>query len=235
MAKKVRSASSRNFAKEMVGNRFGRLVVLRREGIGRDGRTAWRCKCDCGEEHVTSGKSLRTNHTRSCGCARREKSSEFMRRLHTTHGGTYSHEFRVWTGIKTRCLNRNDRGFKSYGGRGIEVCERWQTSFEAFLADVGRRPTPEHFIERKDNEGHYEPGNVTWATRSEQANNRRSSRWLEFQGRRQTVMQWAREIGLKHSTLTMRFERGWSVVRALSTPVARRRRRRNNVAVKLGP
>ncbi|MBA4033193.1 MAG: hypothetical protein C0480_01115 [Bradyrhizobium sp.] len=142
----------------MVGQRFGMLTVTARVQTNAvRGNAQWYCQCECGEVSVHSGSTLRRGHATSCGC----------RKL--THGGRYLPEYETWCRIKKRCYNPNSEKWHRYGGRGIEVCERWRKSFADFLADVGRRPSPEHSIDRyPDNDGNYEPGNVRWATRLEQ-------------------------------------------------------------------
>lgn len=142
-----------------------------------------------------------------------------MRAMHTTHGETHSPEHRTWNRIKVRCFNERSAGFRNYGGRGITMCPEWVDSFPKFLEHVGRKPTPEHTIERIDNDRGYEPGNVRWATPKEQANNRRSSVWMTYRGQTKTLGQWADEMGVNHSTLFMRLERGWSHEKTLSTPL----------------
>lgn len=136
-----------------------------------------------------------------------------------THGLRNVPEYVVWCGIRKRCLDQTADNFSYYGGRGITVCERWKIDFSAFYTDMGQRPAPGFSIDRIDNNGPYEKSNCRWATRKEQANNRRKRSdgdMLEFQGRTQTISQWAEEIGLKKHTLYYRLKRGWPVQRALS-------------------
>jgi hypothetical protein len=140
-----------------------------------------------------------------------------------THGeshDTITPEYRAWVGMRTRCLNPRARNFKDYGGRGIAVCDRWRDSYEAFLADVGRRPSAAHSLHRVDNDGPYAPGNVVWALVAEQIANKRSTRLLTFGGVTQSIGAWATAVGVKPDTLGARLYRsGWSVERALTTPV----------------
>jgi hypothetical protein len=121
----------------------------------------------------------------------------------------------VWIAMRTRCLNPNSDDYPDYGGRGISICERW-SSFDDFMADMGPRPSSRHSIDRIDNDGNYEPTNCRWATPTEQANNRRSSHLVTFNGETMTVANWARRLGLSHDVLQARFDNGWPPERALT-------------------
>lgn len=116
-----------------------------------------------------------------------------------------------------RCQNLTDQAFRDYGGRGIRVCERW-LAFENFYADMGPRPSPKHSIDRIDNDGNYEPGNVRWATVKQQARNTRCSRIVRFGGRTMSLAEAAELAGLNISTVRGRFSRGWSMEEALEAP-----------------
>jgi hypothetical protein len=120
-----------------------------------------------------------------------------------------------WWQMRSRCNNPKDTNYKRYGGRGIKICERWQ-SFQNFLDDMGPRPSPQHSINRVNNNGNYEPGNCQWSTPKEQANNRRSSRIIEHEGRCRTLEQWAETAGIQTGTLHYRLKRRWPMSAALS-------------------
>lgn len=137
---------------------------------------------------------------------------------HTKHGMTKDPVFAIWRGMKSRCLNPNDTGYKHYGARGITICPEWQTDFMAFYRDMGPRPSPLHMIERKDNDGPYASWNCRWATREEQQQNTRQSRHFTYAGMTLSIAGWAKRLGLPYDRLYGRLaKRGWSVDRALTT------------------
>lgn len=153
---------------DLVGRRFGRLVVVAFDGMASRSTSKWVCVCDCGSRPTVSGQHLRNGGIRSCGCLRREVAALVRR----SHGRSLTAEYTTWSSMKSRCENRNDRSFKRYGAVGISVCGRWRDSFENFLHDMGPRPAGRS-IDRINGAGNYEPGNCRWATRSEQNLNRR--------------------------------------------------------------
>lgn len=130
-----------------------------------------------------------------------------------------SPEYISWLAILARCTNPNNPNFQRYGARGISVCERWRNNFESFLEDMGTRPSRNHSVERIDNSGNYDPANCKWATAKEQANNRRSSRFVDLHGERKTLSEWCQLKGLGRSTVSQRLRYGWTVEKALLTPL----------------
>lgn len=157
----------------LEGSRFGRLTVERFAGI-RKKRSYWAVRCECGNAGLATAITLNGGHTRSCGCLLSETNAA-RNIANATHGenGHNSPEYRSWTAMKSRCNNPNATKYELWGGRGIEVCARWDASFEAFLEDMGRRPSPRHSLDRINSNGNYEPGNCRWATPEEQNRNRR--------------------------------------------------------------
>jgi len=178
----------------------------------------WICQCDCGNQIKVRGYSLRSRHTESCGCYHLEKAAEAGKQ-NRKHGKSGTAEYMIWSAVKARCYNSSNTAYEHYGGRGIKVCERWH-KFENFYADMGKRPSPRHSIERVDNNGDYEPDNCHWATQREQVNNRRNNRIVEYDGKSHTVAEWARIKGMNRYTLYNRlFTYKWPVERALTEPV----------------
>lgn len=195
---------------DLVGSVFGRLTVVSAQGRNADGRWLWACRCECGSTKNVAGRRLTGGLTKSCGCLHRE----VARATQLRHGGVGTLAYRRWAHIIQRCLNPNDSNFHHYGGRGITVCERW-LDFANFLTDMGQPPEG-MTIERENNDGPYSPENCVWATRQTQMRNRRVTRWLEWNGDKRTVSEWADHIGMARKTLRGRLKRGWEVERALS-------------------
>jgi hypothetical protein len=189
---------------DIIGRRFGRLVVVAR------GETTRRlvCKCDCGSEGSFIRGNLTSGNTSSCGCLRLDRVRK--------HGAYKTVEYRTWRHMIERCTVTRHPMWKHYGGRGITVCDEWLENFPAFLAHIGPRPSPKHSVDRIDNARGYEPGNVRWATRVQQMRNTRVSQRVEFRGECVSVAEAAERAGLKYSTVRGRISRGWPVGRALA-------------------
>lgn len=169
---------------DLTGLRFRKLVVLRYAHTNK--HQYWVCLCDCGQETTVASNHLKkANGTASCGCAIVDHGEAVRGRLTPT--------YRVWLSMRTRCANPLAKDYKHYGGRGITVCPEWD-DYTVFLQDMGERPTGRS-IDRIDNAKGYEPGNCRWATKLEQMRNTRVARWIEFNGKRQILSEWAREFG----------------------------------------
>ena len=195
---------------DITGRRFTRLYVVGLYEV-RNKRAYWNCLCDCGNTLISRSDALKEGHTKSCGCWNTDRIR--------THGRSTTPEFKTWQSILQRCENSKDANYPNYGGRGICVCERWQ-KFQNFFIDMGPRPSNQHSIDRKDNDGNYEPDNCRWATRFEQMNNRSITLHLTFLNQTKPLGEWARQYGLKSNIVWNRiFICNWTVDQALTTPV----------------
>lgn len=198
---------------DLTGHRYNRWTVLRH--ISHDD---WFCRCDCGTEKSVKSYNLRyttSGGSKSCGCLR----NEMMSARRFKHGLTDSPEHLAWQRIRQRCNNPNRDGYSFYGGRGIKVCERWESDFMAFLSDVGPMPSSTCSIDRIDPDGDYEPRNVRWVDKIVQANNTRSNHRVTFQSETRTIAEWSRLVGIRQGTLAKRIREGWPVDAAMTIPV----------------
>lgn len=203
-----------------AGDRFGRWVVVAVSPSKTSrGGARLQCRCDCGTVRDVTCGTLKNGTSRSCGCLKNELTSIRSRPLHTTHGMCDSPEWTSWQAMIQRCRNPKNPKFPRYGGRGITVCERWAESFEAFYEDMGLRPDGTTLDRYPDNNGNYEPGNCRWATPSQQARNRRTSRLLEHDGHTRSLAEWSEIKGLEQDLVWNRLRSGWTVDRALNEPV----------------
>jgi len=216
---------------DLTGQRFGRLVVF--EYLGREHHSSkWSCICDCGTWVTALAATLKSGTTKSCGCYRRER-MEWLKRKHGERGGkkrqTGSPEYKAWDSLRQRCMNPNDASYEWYGAKGVRVCERWN-DFANFLADMGRKPSSKHSIDREDSNGNYEPNNCRWATGIEQARNRSNNRnVLAYR----TLKEAAEAVGISYVTVKSRLGYGWSIDDALNRPVnAARSERANRATIK---
>jgi hypothetical protein len=185
-------------SRDITGERFFNLVA-----IGYVGQSSYLCRCDCESYSVVRSNNLRTGRIKSCGCQSKVRRNA----ANTTHGKAYTDIYKTWEGMLQRCLNRKNDHYHIYGGRGIRVCNRW-LNFEKFLADMGERPGPGYSLDRKDNDGHYEPGNVRWATHKEQCNNTRRNVCAQINGVRMTGSEIGEKFGIDSTTVRDRIKRG---------------------------
>lgn len=203
------------------GDRVGECIYLM-ASPDRGKQRAAIFQCECGKGFECRIVNVKRGHTISCGCKSDAARIEIGRN-NKTHGQSmpgaqYYSEFTIWATIKARCTRESDMNYPRYGGRGITICNEWLESFETFLEDMGPRPSKSHSIERNENDLGYFKGNCRWATRVEQANNRRTNRPITFQGQTLNLGQWAAKVGLRPPTLDKRLQRGIPLETALNTP-----------------
>lgn len=199
---------------DLTGQRFGRLTIIKRVYNSKDGRVQWLCRCDCGNKTIVKSISLQSGNTRSCGCLYKD-SREYIKK---THGKKHFRLYQTWINMKQRCYNINNTHYNDYGARGITICDGWKNDFMLFYTwamENGYRD--DLTIDRIDVNGNYEPKNCRWVTMKEQANNKRCSHYLEYDGERLTISEWAKKLNVPAYLLRGRLKLGWSIDRTLNT------------------
>jgi hypothetical protein len=184
--------------KNLIDVKIGRLVVISRAEDSLQGRVRWNCLCDCGNVTIALSTLLINGSTRSCGCLSREIAAQTTKNR-TRHGhcsnGKESRTYNSWRQMIRRCYNLENESYHNYGGRGITVCDRWRDSFVDFLEDMGECPDG-CFLEKKDNDGNYEPCNCRWATHHDQCRNKRTNIWVNMNGEEMIVTDALRLLGV---------------------------------------
>jgi hypothetical protein len=210
--------------KDLTNQKFGKLVCEKDVGRTKNGNVLWKCKCECGNYTVVNSSSLKTGNTKSCGCILNKRLENFGE-LQKKHGMSDTKIYKVWSSMKQRCLNENDKAYKNYGGRGITVCNEWH-EFEPFYEWAVNNGYKEGLtLERVDNDGDYCPKNCTWITKSKQSSNTRNCIELTYKGKTKIMKEWAEELNIPYSVLQHRIYRGWDTEKALSTPIKPSNRR----------
>jgi hypothetical protein len=207
--------------RQQLRGEFGQLTVLG-PAPPLKGRSCWQCECRCGAIVIVLGNSLQTGNTTSCGCVRKARARQ-LGKANRRHGMRYSAEYAVWSSMIQRCYCPGHVSYHNYGAKGVSVCQRWRDSFEAFFADMGRKPFPKATIDRKHNFGNYEPSNCRWTTMTRNQRNRSNNRMLTYNGITQTLPDLADQFGMDLELVRDRLRRGWTVEAALETPVRQRR------------
>jgi hypothetical protein len=201
---------------DITGKRFGRLVAIRLDHVKEQNHGSplqyWLCRCDCGNEKVVLKYALGKS-TFSCGCYLKEEASKRASR----HGGANTNLYKRWSSMKERCFRKTHVHYKNYGGRGITVCDEWKNSFEAFRDWALNNGYEKGLqLDRIDNDGNYEPSNCRWATRTRQANNRRTNKYIEHNGERLTFAEWSQRLGASTNIVDKRMLEGWSEIDAIT-------------------
>ena len=198
-------------AKIPVGAKFNRLTILeeappqcRIDKFGKLKKMRMvKCKCDCGEEIITRFSALKNGQAKSCNCLRDEMAKISQKKTFTTHGLSKHPLFRRLADMKTRCYNKKSKSYKDYGGRGISICLKWRNetiSFYNWAMANGYKKGLQ--IDRINNNGNYTPSNCRWITKREQSRNRRSNNWLEYNGKRMLITDWAKEFNISSSCIS---------------------------------
>lgn len=210
---------SNNRIEYTFGQILGEMIFLEDAGK-RNGQRLGKFKCKCGQEKITYINQVKRGDMKSCGCERGKGN--------ITHGHTkyYSEttEYNIWENMRHRCQNENHKYYNDYGGRGIKVCKRWER-FENFYEDMGKRPSLTHSLDRENNDGDYEPNNCRWATKKEQANNKRSNVIVEYKGEKKTLKEWSDKINMSYKLIWKRINTfKWTIEEAFTTPTVREKR-----------
>ena len=206
---------------DRTGFRYGMLTVI--EHSYSETGTYWRCICDCGNESIVTGGNLAAGHTKSCGCGSIKQAIENCRTANEKNKLPYSNikQLRsMYRGMIHRCYNQNNKDYRNYGGRGIRICKKWLDDKRAFYEFVhANKHDPGHQIDRIDNDGNYEPKNCRFVSAFVQTNNRTSNCFIDWEGKRLTIRQWERELGMPINVLHQRLRSNWSIERAMTQPV----------------
>lgn len=208
MAKRIKQ-------EDYIGKTYNRLTIINftvSKTLSSGGKHhIVNCQCSCGNFCAVKLNNLKSNTTKSCGCISKEMPNS------KKHGLINTSEYDIWQHIKSRCLNSKIPEYKNYGGRGITICSEWLNSFENFIQDMGFRPTSAHSIERKNNNLGYFKENCRWATAKEQANNRRTTVFITFNNKTQTLSEWCDELNLNYKIIHQRLNRSnWSIEKAFN-------------------
>lgn len=213
----IRSCGCSKHRTNEVGNKYNKLTVIEFAGKTNGGDSQWLCQCECGNTTTVARGELRKQSTKSCGCHR------------ASAGGRYkTPEYNSWKDMKNRCYNPKAKYYHCYGARGIVICKGWLDSFVSFMSDMGNKPSSDHSVERKNNDGNYScghcdecikngwPANCKWASTMEQGQNTRKTRRLTYNGETCGLREWARRLGITHYTLARRLDKqGWTFEQAV--------------------
>ena len=214
---------------DLTGQRFGRLIVIKRADNSKDNRAKWLCKCDCGNEKNIVGKSLRKMKTQSCGRLQKEQA----KMVNTKHGMRYTKLNKTWNSMKQRCNNSNCKQYKNYGGRGIKVCDEWLDKENGFINfydwSMNNGYQDNLTIDRIDVNGNYEPSNCRWANMKQQSNNRRDNHNITYNNETHTIAEWSEILNINRYTLYYRINKSnMSIEEALTKKVRKWREHNEN-------
>ena len=203
----------------LLGKTFGRLTAIKQYPEKRKGYIQWVCKCECGNTVIVRSDLLKSGAVRSCGCLSKEIHSKRCRELgksRATHGLSKTRLYKIYSNMKDRCYNKNSNAYKDYGRRGITICKEWLYSFENFYKwSLTHGYKDELTIDRINNNKGYSSDNCRWTTRTQQTLNTRHNKFIEYNGKKQTLKEWTKELNVPYSKTWKRLYRGWSFERAI--------------------
>lgn len=190
---------------DITGQRFGRLVAIKQVERNSSNKIQWLCQCDCGKQVKVTTGHLRSGHTKSCGCYSRDRAKE----ANTTHGGKHTRLYSIWSDVKKRCNNPSHAAYHRYGGRGIRICDEWKDDFQTFRDWAMSHGYRDNLtLDRKDNDGDYEPSNCRWVTMKEQCNNTSRTHYITVNGETRNILGWAEYLGITRYRIDSAYSRG---------------------------
>ena len=196
---------------DMTNQKFNKLTVIKFDHYDKKYNSYWLCKCECGNYKVVRRSHLLHGNVQSCGCVILEGRGTYKNGWRT-HGLWHQNPrlCKIWNCMKDRCYNKDNEHYKDYGGRNIKICEEWKNDFANFVKWAKNNGYEEHLtIDRIDVNGDYCPDNCRWATRIEQANNKRNNIFITYRGETNTIAQWSRRTGISEDALERRYHKGW--------------------------
>lgn len=207
--------------KDLTGQKFGKLTVIKRVENSKWNETRWLCKCECGNETIVNYGKLAYKHTTSCGCYAKEL---FINNV-SKHNLRKTRLYNIWANMKQRCFNKNNKFYNRYGGRGITICNEWENDFKNFYDWSIKNGYKDNLtIDRINNDGNYEPANCRWVDNKTQSNNRNNNVILEYNNEKHNIKEWCEIMNITKSALNHRLKRGWDLEKALTTPQRNRQR-----------
>jgi len=198
---------------DLAGQKFSKLTVIKKMEKDKYGVYFWLCQCECGNVKKIRGSHLKSGYTKSCGCLQKE----IVTKIAKTYGMAYNLEYKSWANMKQRCLNKHNSKYKDWGGRGIKVCKRW-LKFENFYKDMGDKPFKSYSIDRIDNSKGYFKENCRWATKKEQARNKRNNKMITYKGETFCLKEWSEKLNIKYSILQNRLNDKWDIKKLFQQP-----------------
>ena len=204
---------------DLLNQRFGKLEVIGQARNSESKRIMWKCRCDCGNIIFALSFHLKNGRTKSCGCLAKQR----LKTLAVKHNMSHTRIYRIWKTLRKRCNNPNDTNYKYYGKRGISVCKDWDNDFMSFYNWAMQNGYEDNLtIDRIDNNGNYEPGNCRWVDMKTQNSNNRNNHKITYNNKTLTLTQWSIIYDIPYQTLATRLHRGWTIEKALTTPIKKR-------------